>query len=116
MQETNKAEMRLTWAGQEYSCRPDHRTIMLIEERVLLHKLGSRIAQGADQIPVSHLVWAIYCFLYSAGARCTADDVYEAANDGRLDAETMVAVARWVIAEVYGAAPKQEEVEEEKKT
>ena len=118
MKERNKAEMRLTWDGQEYSCRPDHRAIMMVEERVLMHQLASKIVQGVESIPVSHLVWVIYCMLYRAGAKCTADDVYEAANDGRLDADTMVTVATWVYTEVFGAVPKPVEGEEdaEKKT
>lgn len=113
MEERNRAEVRLTWGGQEYACRPDMRTLMMIEEQVLLHKLASKIIRGADEIPSSHLVWVIYCLLFQAGARVTADEVYQATFDGALGADTMLDVASWIVAEVYGVTPKHREEDDE---
>lgn len=109
MRERNQAEIRITWGGEEYACRPTMRVLMMVEEQVLLHKLASRIIRGADEIPTTHLIWVIYCLLYNAGARCTADDVHEACMDGRLNADVMLSVAEWIVAEVYGARPKDSE-------
>lgn len=113
MDQPNRIELRLTWEGREYSCRPDMRALVMIEERVLLHQLARKVLSGADQIPMTHLVWVVYCLLYTAGARCTADDVYEAVSTERLSAETMMLVAQWIVEEVYGPGPRKREEDEE---
>jgi hypothetical protein len=109
MREKNRAELRLTWDGREYSCRPTHRVIMMIEEEVLLHQLARKIAQGADAIPSSHLCWVVYCLLQKAGAPVTSEEVYDAAMDERLPVETLETVAVWVVGEVFGVAPQPRE-------
>lgn len=109
MDATNQRTLRLTWDGKEYECLPNMRTLMMIEERVLLHRLGTKIIQGPSEIPPSHLQWVIYCLLHCAGAQLTADDVHRAAADGRLETETMVTVATWIIAEVFGVGPEPDE-------
>jgi hypothetical protein len=113
MDATNERILRLTWNGQEYECLPNMQCLMMIEERVLLHKLGTRIIQGADHIPPTHLHWVVYCLLHCAGARLTADDVHGAAASGDLDSDALIKVARWIVAEVFGVGPEQEEAEEE---
>lgn len=113
MRETNQVRLRISYGGVEYECTPDMRALMMIEERVLMHKLASAIVRGPNEIPATHLIWVVYCLLYCAGCRCTADDVREASIEGTLSAETLVEVARWLIAEVYGPAPRKSEDDEE---
>lgn len=113
MKDRNNRVLRIVWDGTEYECLPDMRSLMMIEERVLLHTLGSRILQGAEAIPQSHLHWVTYCLLHCAGARMTADDVHQAAMDETLPPDVMVEVAKWVIAEVFGVGP---ELDDEQQT
>ncbi|MEE4384161.1 MAG: hypothetical protein V2J02_19350 [Pseudomonadales bacterium] len=113
MDQPNRIELRLRWRGEDYACRPDMQTLMMIEERVLLHRLASRIARGPDEIPSTHLLWVVYCLLYRAGARITADEVRQAAVDGDLETQTMVDVAGWLVSEVYGPGPRKREEDEE---
>lgn len=109
MEATNQRTLRLTWEGKEYECLPNMRALMMIEERVLLHKLGTRIIQGADAIPPSHLHWVVYCLLNCAGAHLTADDVHRAAAEGKLDTDALVTVATWIVSEVFGVGPEDDE-------
>jgi hypothetical protein len=113
MQETNQVRLRISYEGTEYECRPDMRTLMMVEERVLLHKLASSITRGFDEVPMTHLIWVMYCLLYCAGARVTADDVREALLANKLDAGVVIDVAKWIVAEVYGPAPRPDEEDDE---
>ena len=118
MESVNERTLVIEWDGEEYRCLPDFAVLMRIEERVLLHQLGSKIVRDPQSIPPTHLQWVIYCLLHSAGAvmrddkgrarALTAEDVHAAAKDGSLGVEAMSTVASWVIAEVFGVGPKQE--------
>lgn len=112
MKETNQLRLRISYQGTEYECSPDMRSLMMIEERVLLHKLASSIIRGVEEIPTTHLIWCIYCLLFCSGARCTADDVRQSVISGDLPQETMYEVARWIISEVYGVSPRDKDEEE----
>lgn len=113
MEQVNQIQLRISYGGTEYACRPDMRTLMMIEERVLLHKLASALVRGFDEVPATHLIWVVYCLLFCAGARVTADEVRQNIIAGHMDAKTLAEVVQWIISEVYGPAPRKSEEEED---
>ncbi len=109
---SNRMTLDIEWGGENFRCKADMKSIMMIEERVPLHRLAQRVVSDPEGIPVSHLVWCVYCLLHTAGCKATADDVRDAVRDGNLPADTMTDVVKWLLVETYGVGPQPHEDDE----
>jgi len=116
MDSTNSMRLMLSWDGREYQCLADMTVCMRIEERVVLHTLAERVLMGAEHAPISHACWVVYCLLERAGAPVTPQLVYDAAKEGLVADETYKTALQWLVAEVYGQAPQEEDAPPPKKS
>jgi len=112
VEDTNQNALEIEWKGEEYRCYPSMRCLMMIEERVTLHRLAERLISGGENVPTTHLLWCVVCLLKCAGARVRDEDVMAASKDGSLPPETLLNVAKWLIAETYGTGPEPVEDDE----
>lgn len=103
-------ELLLEWGGQEYRCRPTYDVIMHIENRVNLAELGQRMAAGyeANNYPISHVSWLMYCLLKSGGAPATAEQVWDLVKSNKCPPDTLGKTIGFLIEEVFGIGPEEE--------
>lgn len=104
--------LTIEFSGSEYRCSASLNVIMQIEDKVVLSDIASRIQNAAvngSGIPSSHIAWIVYCLLRGAGALVTSEQVWKAVTAGDIGDSTIIDVCRFIIAEVYGVGPENED-------
>ena len=103
-------ELVLEYDDVEYRCRVSYSVVMAIENKVTLTELADRVAAGAAQgnVPVSHVVWCLYCLLQGAGcAVATVDEVFERVKTDKVPQATIVTTLDFILREVFGVGPNE---------
>lgn len=97
-------ELALTWKGEEYRVKPTIKILNRIEQDVSISSVAHRLTTGHP--PMSQLATIVAGFLREAGAKVTAEEVYEELMSGTSDQITEMTQA--VIMACFPSAGKQE--------
>ena len=68
-------EVTIDWRGNTYTVTPTYRMIQRIEQTVSIAGVSARLQEGNP--PLSHVAEIVGVLLQNAGAKATADEVYE---------------------------------------
>lgn len=106
--------LSLTWDGQEYDIAVTMKLIDKIEDKINLFQLAAQLESG--DIRFSKVAQLFAVLLQSAGAKVTADDVYQGMfSGGDVNPADLIVVLGEVFAAIFPEPPEKSEATPPKK-
>ena len=98
-------ELYLTWKDKEYACSLTIGVIRKMEREGSLLEIIENLSGYPPKISV--ISWVIFCFLDSAGAEVTEDDIWEVIRSGELPSDYVASIRDFMLVEAFGTGPEK---------